>query len=212
MNLVLTLESMLDTFAAYNNAIWPLQWIAYALGILACVFVLLRKTYADRVIFAVLSFLWLWTGVHFFLFYFARIYTPAYLFGGIFILQGFLFLANVFKPCLSFGFEWNGYTVVGLIFIAYAMLGYPLIGNFIGHVYPRALPFGLTPCPLTVFTFGLYMLTTRKVTWGLLLIPLFWALSGVVPVSIGILEDIGLILSGLLGATLLLIRDRKTQR
>ena len=212
MNLVLTLESLLDAFAAYNTAIFPLQWIAYALGLLATVFVLIRKTYADRVIFAVLSFLWLWTGVHFCLFYFAPIYTPAYLFGGFFILQGLLFLANVFKPRLSFGFVSNGYTIVGLIFIAYAMLGYPLVGRLIGHIYPRALPFGLAPCPLTIFTFGLYLLTTRKVTWSFLLIPLFWALCGVVPVSIGILEDIGLILSGLLGTALLLIRNRTTQR
>jgi hypothetical protein len=47
------------------------------------------------------------------------------------------------------------------------------------------------------------------VPWGLLIIPLFWGLGGVLPVSVGILEDIGLIVAGVVGTVLLVLRDRE---
>jgi hypothetical protein len=44
---------------------------------------------------------------------------------------------------------------------------------------------------------------------NLLVIPLLWAIGGgVMPVSIGILEDIGMIMAGVLGTALILFRDR----
>jgi hypothetical protein len=209
MNLTLALDPLLEIFEKYNLVIWPMQWIAYLLGILALVFVFVRKSYSNRFILGVLASLWLWTGADFFFFYFGPVYTPAYVFGAMFILQGFFFLAGVARPRISFGFKRDWYAVVGLLFIAYAMLGYPLVGYLIGHIYPQSPPFGLTPCPLTVFTFGLYLLTDRKVPWGLLIIPLFWGLGGVLPVSVGILEDIGLIVAGVVGTVLLVLRDRE---
>jgi len=91
------------------------------------------------------------------------------------------------------------------------MVGYPVVGYILGHIYPRALPFGLAPCPTTVFTFGLFMLTDKKIPKPFLVIPLLLSISAIVPVSIGILEDIGLIIAGLVGTPMLLLRDRKSQ-
>jgi hypothetical protein len=211
MNLTLTLEQLLATFAKYNLAIWPMQVLAYVLGLVALFFAIKPSRYSSRIITGILSFLWLWTGIGFFLLYFGPVYTPAYGFGVLFIIQGLVFLAGVLKPRVSFGFKGDVYSIVGLLFIAYAMIGYPAVGYFLGHVYPQTPPFGLTPCPATVFTFGLFLLTDKKVPKPFLVIPLLWALGGVLPVSVGILEDIGLITAGVLGTAMVLYRDRKMQ-
>jgi hypothetical protein len=211
MNLELTLAGLLATFEKYNLDIWPMQVVAYLLGIVGMFFAFRRMGYSKRITTGVLMFLWLWTGIGFFLLYFAQVYTPAYVFGGLFIIQAIIFLVDLFKPRVSYGFKADIYGIVGLLFIAYAMVGYPLVGYFIGHQYPQAPPFGLTPCPLTVFTFGLFLLTEKKVPKLYLIIPLLWAIGGIMPVSVGIYEDIGLIVSGVLGTIMILYRDRKKQ-
>lgn len=209
MNLVLTLDGLLDTFAKYNAAIGPMRVAAYVLGVVA-VFLTLRGTkLASRIIAGILAFLWAWTGIGFFLLFFALVYTPAYLFGALFIVQGLLFLAQVFRPRLSFGPTKGPYALIGMLFIAYAMIGYPLVGLLLSHLYPEAPTFGLTPCPLTVYTFGLFLLTNQRVPRLLVVIPLLWALGGVMPISVGILEDIGLILAGIVGTALLWARERE---
>jgi hypothetical protein len=208
MNLILTLEGLLSTFLSYNLDIWPMQAVAYVLGISALVLAVKQTRKSARIISGILAFLWLWTGIVFFLFYFALVYTPAYLFGILFIIQGIVFLVNMIKPRVSFSYKGDIYGIVGLLFVAYAMLGYPLVGYLIGHIFPYSPPFGLTPCPLAVFTFGLYLLMDQKLPKAYLVIPLLWAIGGIMPVSVGILEDIGLITAGLLGTALILIRDK----
>jgi hypothetical protein len=209
MNMTLTLEILLETFEKYNLAIWPMQIVAYVLGIVALFFAIKRTEYSARIVTGILSFLWLWTAIGFFLLYFGPVYTPAYGFGVLFIIQGVAFFSSVLKPRLSFGFKGDVYSIVGLLFIAYAMIGYPVVGYFLGHSYPQSPPFGLTPCPTTAFTFGLLLLTDKKVSKLLLIIPLLWAVGGVMPVSVGIYEDIGLIIAGVLGTAMILYRDRK---
>ena len=208
MSVSFTLEQLLSLFEEINLAFWPMLVLAYLLGIIALVLVFKPGSRSNRIISGILAFFWLWTGIVFYLFYFGPIYPPAYAFGGLFILQGLLFLSSAIKPRITFAYPGGANAVIGLVFIAYAMIGYPLFGLIIGHVYPQSPPFGLTPCPLTVFTFGLYLLTVRKIPWLFLVIPLLWALGGIIPVSVGILEDIGMIISGILGTILLLLRGR----
>jgi hypothetical protein len=205
----LTLKILLGVFEDYNLAIWPMQIVAYILGIGVVFFVLKKTPHTNRIILAVLSFLWLWTGVGFFLFAFGPAYTPAYAFGVLFLIQGIGFLLSAFQPRLSFGYRGDVYAIVGLVFVAYAMIGYPAVGYLLGHRYPQSPPFGLTPCPTAAFTFGLYLLTDKRLPKLFLAIPLLWAVGGVIPASIGILEDIGLILSGVVGTAMIFYRDRK---
>ena len=40
-----------------------------------------------------------------------------------------------------------------------------------GHVYPAAPMFGVTPCPLVIFTFGMLLLSRERAPWPLLVIP-----------------------------------------
>jgi hypothetical protein len=169
-----------------------------------------QKEYSSRIIFGILSFLWLWTGIVFFMQYFGPIYKPAYGFGVVFIIQGIIYLVSYFKSQVSFNYNKNIFSLVGIIFIVYAMIGYPLFGYFINHTYPQMPPFGLTPCPLVVFTFGLLLFINTKVPKSLFVIPFLWSVSGFIPVSIGIWEDSGLIIAGILGTIMIIYRDKKS--
>lgn len=57
MNMTLTLEQLLSTFESYNLAIWPMQVLAYLLGITALFFAIKRTQYSSRIVVGILSFL-----------------------------------------------------------------------------------------------------------------------------------------------------------
>jgi hypothetical protein len=209
MNSSLTTDQILSTFEAYNLEIWPMQAVAYLLGIVALFFAVKRTQGSSRIVWAILSFLWVWTGLVFCMFYFGPVFTPGYVMGVLMIIQGAVLFAGAMQPKVTFHCDPSLYSVMGILFIAYAMIGYPLVGHFLGHSYPRTLPFGLVPCPTTAFTFGLLMLADVKVPKHLLVIPVLFAIGGVVPVSRGILEDVGLLVVGVLGTVMILYKDSK---
>jgi hypothetical protein len=85
---------------------------------------------------------------------------------------------------------------------------YPIIGGLLGHGYPRSPSFGVAPCPTTIFTFGLLLWTSVRVPIYVLAIPLLWSLIGFsAALWLGIREDIGLPIAGVLSTALLVWRD-----
>jgi hypothetical protein len=114
------------------------------------------------------------------------------------------------RPRLGFAARADGYGLAGGLFILYAMLIYPLIGAALGHGYPQSPSFGVAPCPTTIFTLGLLLWTGARVPRWLLVIPVLWSFIGVsAAVTLGIREDTGLLVAGVVGAALLLWRDRR---
>ncbi len=210
MEILVPLEELLAVFGTYNLAIWPLQLIAYLLGFLA-VFLSVRTTkHSSRIIAAILSFYWLWTAVVFCVLFWGPSYTLAYGFAAMGTIQGVVLLVvGVLKPRLSFRFQPDAYGVVGILIVAYAMLGYPVLGYLLGHIYPRTVTFGLVPCPTTVFTLGLLLWTDKPVPRYVLVVPFMVAVAGLLAVSIGLLEDVGLIVAVLAGTGLILYRDTR---
>jgi uncharacterized protein DUF6064 len=112
---------------------------------------------------------------------------------------------------LGFHARGGAVAIVGGLAVLYALLVYPLLGAVFGHSYPYSPMFGVTPCPLTIFTFGLLLWTRPRVPKYLLVIPLLWSLVGVSPaLSLGIREDFGLLVAGLLGTAMVSWRDAHT--
>ena len=211
MNLPFTIEEFLQIFWDYNHAIWPMQIAGYALGIAALFFVYRRRRFSGRIVFFILSFYWLWMGIVYHLIFFSRINKAAYLFGGLFIVQGALFLLmGLLRPQISFLFRPNLYGLTGIIFVIYAMTIYPVLGYFLGHGYPQSPGFGVAPCPTTIFTFGLLLMTQQRFPKYILIIPFAWSIMGFfAALSLGIPEDIGLLVAGVLGTFLIFYRDGK---
>lgn len=206
---MITEEQLLEVFAAYNPMIWPMQIVAYLLGLSAVYLVVRKTTISNRAVPAVLAFFWLWVGLAFWLPSVFQGYMPGIFFTALFLIQGGLLAAFTIKPGLEFGFKRDACAWAGIFCLLYALVGYPLAGALIGHTYPYMSPFGLTPCPVVTFTFGLLLLSTSKIPKILLVIPFFYAMSGFLWISIGMWEDIGMLVSGLLGAGLLWYRDAR---
>ena len=164
-----------------------------------------RRPAAGRVAGGVLALFWLWDGIAYHLLFFSKINSAAYIFGAGFILQGLLFFAyGAVSDRLALRFErgWRG--VLGLALIIYAALVYEVVGHLSGHGWPRAPLFGVAPCPTVIFTFGMLLLSIRPVPVFLVAIPLVWAgIGSTAAILLGVPEDLGLVVSGLIGAVLL---------
>jgi hypothetical protein len=204
-----TLEQFLEVFKNYNQAVFPMQFILYLISAVAIYLVIKSNLKSDKIISIILSLLWLWMGIVYHIIFFTTINKAAYLFGGLFIIQGILFLLfGVFQNKLSFNFKKDKYGITGISLIVFALILYPILGYFFGHIYPSSPTFGL-PCPTTIFTFGLVLMNIKKCPIIILIIPFVWSVIGFMAAfQFGIMEDTGLIVASLITACLLIYRNK----
>jgi hypothetical protein len=202
-----TYEQFVELFVAYNHTIWPAQLVAYALAMVMLVG--LAKG-ASRLVGAGLALMWLWTGVGYHWLHFTSINKAAWAFGALFVLQGvFLLLMSVATRRLRFGTGEGALGVLGWAFIGYATLVYPLLGWWTGHGYPQMPMFGVTPCPVTIFTFGLLLLAQPAVPRWVLVVPFAWSLiGGSAAFLLRVPQDWFLLFSGL-AIIPIVMRDRR---
>lgn len=210
MQVPFTQEQFLAVMAQYNAAVWPMQMVFYLLGGLMIYGAVRRPERSGRWILVGLAFLWAWMGVVYHGIFFTRINPAAWGFGGLFLLQGVAFLRVALRGRLRLAFEPDGYGLTGAVFLAYALVLYPVLGALAGHAYPVGPTFGL-PCPTTIATFGLLLWATRPVPLWLLVIPALWAIIGTgAALQFGIPEDYGLLMAGIVGTIMLLRKNRRS--
>lgn len=211
MELPFAREQFFDVFAAYNRGIFPLQLIAALLGLLILILAFARRKMHRQLALGLLAVLWLLTGVGYHLLYFTAINKAAYLFGALFILQAGLLCAAAWRIEEAKLGRNLAATILGLASATYGVAGYPVL-VLLDHGYPRAPLFGVTPCPTTIFTFGVLLLLRPKVPRYLLIVPVLWgAVGGSAAVLLGVPQDYGLLVAlvgGLAGFWLL--RDAAT--
>lgn len=210
MKLPFTVEQFLEIFKNYNQSVYPMQIVLYLLATVAIFLSIRKKRHSSRIINAILAFLWLWMGVVYHLVYFSQINKAAYLFGSIFILQGLLFLyLGVFNDKLSYKIKAGAFGFTGALLVIFALIIYPILGYSFGHIYPASPTFGL-PCPTTIFTFGILLWHDKRLPFTILIIPLLWSIIGFfAALKLGIREDTGLLIAGILGFTMIALGNRK---
>ena len=209
MNLPFTTEEFLDVFKRYNLTVWPTQILLVILALLM-IFVLLKKNkLSDKIISIGLTLFWLWMGIVYHYLFFTKINGAAYVFGSLFIIQAVVFFYyGLIKRNLEFNFRNNFIGVISIIFFLYALIFYPLLGYQFGHLYPRTPTFGL-PCPTTIFTFGMIILLANRKNI-IFIIPIVWSLVGfTAAIKLGIYQDIGLLIAGVLSAIILFTKKMK---
>lgn len=167
-----------ELFGRYNEAIWPAQLIAYCIGA-AALFATLRRSRIFSIIMLIsLAALWAWTGVVYHGLFFAEINPAARSFAALFVGQALLLAITVFGHPIDFTGRMSVMRGPAWVMIVYALAIYPLLNTALGHDYPNAPTFGLTPCPLVVFTFGILGLSRDRAPWLLFAAPVVWSLIG----------------------------------
>lgn len=200
------MDQFIGVIAKYNNAVWPMQIVFYLLAIIAVFFIFRQNRYSSKIISAILGGFWLWMGIAYHWTFFTEINPVARIFGAVFVLEGILFLYySLIKNNLSFRFNKSVRDYIGIGLISVGLLVYPIIGYIVGHRFPENPTFGL-PCPTTIFTFGLLLLSSRH-SKRLIIIPFLWSIIGfMAAISFGIREDVLLLLSGLIALVVIFFK------
>jgi hypothetical protein len=204
-----TRAEFLSVFADYNVGVWPVQVVAYLLGFVLVALLFRPSSRNDRLVSAGLALMWAWTGVVYHWLHFTSINNAAWLFGALFVLQaGVFFYAGVARNGIRFGAAGGPTAWLGWALVIYASIVYPLLGIATGHAYPEMPMFGITPCPVTIFTFGLLLLTHARFSRWVFVVPVIWSLiGGSAAFLLGVPQDWLLLVSGVV-VPLLILRDR----
>ncbi len=199
-------KQFLDLIENYNSSIWPMQIILLIIAAAAVLFIIDKKKNSDFIINIILAFLWIWAGVIYQLVFFVKIEPASYFFGVLFIMQGLLFIYEGFsKSKIEYGISKGMRTWAGATLILYALLMHPILENLMGYIYPVNITFGM-PSLVTLFTFGILLLTTQGVGLHILVMPLIWSiLHFSLTIKLGFQQDMLLLIVGLLGFLIVLI-------
>ena len=192
-----------------NAAIWPMQLVWYA-SAAAMVGLALWPTRRSTQLICLLAAAYLaWVGIAFFGVLDSGMHL-AWLWAATFTLEAILLLvAGIVRRDLVIAPRWDLASVLGAVFISYALVVYPIIGVLGGHPL-RSLPvFGLAPCPTVIFFFGLLLWARPPAPKYLLLLPLAWSLNATpTDLAMGIVADVGLVLAGVTTVGVIIWRDR----
>jgi hypothetical protein len=195
-------DQFLGVFASYHEEWWLAVWFFYAGAavVLAAIGKCSART-AFRVAAFCLGIAWAWIGVAYHWMHFRPINPAAGAFAGLFLAQGLLFLKQAVLPGGGRFERPAGLPrLLGGGLAAYSLVIYPVLGYLSGHGYPNGPSFGL-PCPTTIFTFAVLLLTVsdfQKLLW-LAAIPVAWSfIATFAAIEFGIVEDWALLPSALI--------------
>lgn len=215
MTLPFTYEEFINVFKNYNLAIFPAQIIAYVLGIISLLIFLFKRT-QGRIINIILGFFWIFTGIFYHLLYFSEVNKAAFLFGALFLFQAGIFFYQAFKNRVQYRLDFSNFPVkqgFAIVFFLYSLIIYPVLNQIFGHFYPYSPSFGLTPCPMVIFTFGFLLLSENKSFPGLWIIPSLWAFIGFfAAIQLKMFEDYGLVIAALIAAFFLFGKNNRSKR
>lgn len=196
-------------WAWYNALIWPAPIFAYLIGIVTFGLVFMRFRHRYAVITSLLALFWIGEVVTFGILA-KRILDPVtILIMGIFLAQAAILLAAGLRGRIHFGFSGRLDAWVGVLFVAYALVGYPVVTALLGHPFPDGPAFGVAPCPVIMFTLGMLLLTDDHLPRHVIVIP---GLLGILGLGSGLMfgaaEDLPLAIAGPLAAYLIMRRTR----
>ena len=118
-----TTEQFFEVFEKYNLGVFPSQILILILGIAGVLLIHARNPIKHKSIGGLLGLLWLWMGTVYQIGYLSSINKAAYVFGGLFILQGlFILYESYIKNRLGFRFKGQLTDYLGYFFILFGFL------------------------------------------------------------------------------------------
>ena len=113
-------------FQRYNEAIWPVQVFAYALGADAVATVFFPSRISSFACVAIPALLWAWTGSAYHWLLFSTINPVARVFGVLFVAEGLLLFAAALSQKNMFVAYCGPASIAGWLMTAYAAVLYPI--------------------------------------------------------------------------------------
>jgi hypothetical protein len=164
-------------FELQNEAVWPIQVLTLAAGVAIVILVLWRPRGHGRLIALLLASAWTFVAWSFFWQRYATINWAAMYVAPVFALEAMLLLVTG----VLFGrlaFDWHGGRgLLGLLLVAFALAGQPLLAPLAGRPWASAEIFGIAPDPTAIATLGLLFLARGKWIGLLFPIPLLWCFA-----------------------------------
>src|SRR5919205_2557847 len=137
----------------YNQAIWPAQILAIALGLFLLTSLRSNKAWYGRVISGVLALIWVWVGVAFLWRRYANINWAVGYLVPLFVLEGIMLIwTGAAARELNFGTSRTPLRVVSGALLVVATLVYPVLAPLAGRSWQAAEVFGMAPDPTVVGT------------------------------------------------------------
>ena len=203
------LNEFLATFGRANAAAWPMQIIWYLAAAAIAGLALWPARRSSRLICVLAAAYFAWIGIGYFAWLAPGIGLSS-AWAAVFTLQAVLLLAaGVARSDLVIRPRRDLASVLGGVFIAYALIGYPVVGLLGGHPLRELPVFGLAPCASVTFLFGLLLWARPPAPKYLLLVPLAWALNAAPPdMAGGVAADYGMLVAAVIAAGLIVWRDR----
>jgi len=200
MTLPFNADQFVRLFVLYNQAVWPMQLVLNGVALACAALLFSAQAWASRVIALLLAGLWLWMALAYHYAFFSLINPAAWWFGVLFLLAGLAFdWFGVVDDKLRFRASSNLWKATGAMLIIFALAVYPVISYALGHRYPAAATFGL-PCPTTIFTIGMLLFAEPPLPRSVFVVPIVWcAVGSLAALWLGFLEDLSLIVAGLVG-------------
>lgn len=168
---------------------------------LTCVLAIALDGRKTRVVGAVLALLWAWMALAYHFAFFAAINPAAWGFGAVFRLGSAALAWHSWRGSLVFGRTGGARGLAGGALVAYALVGYPVLGGLLGARYPAVPTFGL-PCPTTIFTLGLLLFAVPPVPRIVFVVPLLWSCIGAFAAFAAfardVKQDLGLVVAAVL--------------
>ena len=207
------LNQFLAAFGRADTTAWPMQIVWYAAAVAMVGLALWpARRWSSPLICALAAAYFAWIGIG----YFAWLSPDIGLSGvwaGVFTLQAVLLVvAGIARSDLVIRPRRDLSSGLGAVFIAYALIGYPLVGVLGGHAL-RVVPlFGVSPCATVTFFFGLLLWAVPPAPKYLLLMPLAWALNAAPHnMAIGVVVDYGMLVAAVIATGLIIWRDRASR-
>ena len=126
-------EQFFEVFREYNISVFPFQVVILMLGTLSIFLIRKDSKFISSFIKGFIIILWLWNGIVYHIMFFTAINKAAYVFGALFVIQGFLFFLEFFiRNKFELIFENKRITFIGYALLIFGAIIYPLIGLSLG--------------------------------------------------------------------------------
>ena len=163
-------------FELHNAALWPLQVLTLAAGVIIILLVACAAGSCARWLALILAILWVFVGWTFLWNRYADINWAAAYVAPAFAVEGVLLLVSgSLLNGLTFDRRglagWTGYLI-----LVFALAGQPLLAPLQGRGWASSEVFGIAPDPTAIATLGLLLLARGRLLPLLLPIPVLWCL------------------------------------